>query len=341
MSAKVSAQSVGGDSNPLALDAAADSVVDSAADSAADSRDGDGFYLPCLAVIGVGMIGGSLALGLKREKAVGRVIGVDLPSEEGQENLRRAVAEGVIDEGVDGAGGEAIVRAVAAADMVVLAVPVGALGEVFGAIAPALDAEKIVTDVGSVKGGVCEVARARLQEKIARFVPGHPVAGKEHSGVAAASAGLFQNHNVVLTPMPQTAPRAMEVVAQMWRAVGATVCTMSVAQHDRVLSLTSHLPHVLAYAMVDFFANFEECAEAYDMAAGGFYDFSRTVSSNTEMWRDICLMNREQILEHTARFRKHLARVEKLIKTDDAAGLQRLFADAKRARSRVAERRQS
>ena len=286
--------------------------------------------MPVLAVIGVGLIGGSVALALKAQKRVGKVIGAG----RSRENLQRALDLGGIDEIADSA-----VSAAAQADIILLATPVNAIAELLEAIRPALDRDKVITDVGSVKAGVCAAASAVLGDNLCRFVPGHPVAGKEHSGVASASADLFHNHNVVLTPSAHTDADAIERVAQLWAAIGARVNTMDAELHDRVLSLTSHLPHVLAYAMVDFFANSGDLAHGYDMAAGGFYDFTRTASGDPEMWRDICLMNRQQILRHIEQFIEQLQRIGGLIERADGDALERLFTTARQTRSQVAERR--
>lgn len=291
--------------------------------------------MPVLAVIGVGLIGGSLAMALKAGKRVGKVIGAG----RSRANLERALGLGVIDAIADNPA-----RAAEQADIILLAVPVNAIAGLLEALLPVLDENKVVTDAGSVKAGVCEAAAAVLGDRISRFVPGHPVAGKEHSGVNAATADLFENHNVVLTPLARTDAAALERIRQMWTAAGARVSTMEVMRHDRVLSVTSHLPHVLAYTMVDFFADAghdhdHDLAHCYDMAAGGFYDFTRTASSDPEMWRDICLMNRGQILRHMDRFTERLRHIGRLIDQYDGDTLERLFTDAKETRSRVAERR--
>ncbi len=288
------------------------------------------FHVRTLAVIGVGLIGGSVALALKRRNRVGRVIGVG----RSRANLRQAQTLGAIDAIADDPA-----VAVAAADITVLATPVNALEGVLTAIAPAIDAHKTVLDVGSVKVGVMAAAAAALGPKIRRFVPCHPVAGKEHSGAAAAAAELFENHNVVLTPNADTAADALATAQRMWSAVGGRAILMSAQTHDRVLSVTSHLPHVLAYAMVDFFAADEDAANCYAMAAGGFYDFTRIASSDTEMWRDICLMNGAQILAHIDGFTQRLEGIAQLIKNADGDALEDLFVAAKKARARVEERR--
>ena len=301
--------------------------------------------MPVLAVIGVGLIGGSVARALKAGNRVGKVIGAG----RSRANLERALGLGVIDAIADDPA-----HAAEQADIILLAVPVNAMAGVLESLRPVLDGSaagnKIVTDTGSVKAGVCEAAAAVLGDKISRFVPGHPVAGKEHSGVDAATADLFENHNVVLTPLARTDADALEQIRQMWTAAGARVSTMEVSRHDRVLSVTSHLPHVLAYAMVDFFAGGDSdgndgdgdahaLAHYYDMAAGGFYDFTRTASSDPEMWRDICLMNREQILRHIDRFTARLRHIGRLIDQSDGDALETLFTDARETRSRVTERR--
>ncbi|MGI9311114.1 MAG: prephenate dehydrogenase, partial [bacterium] len=170
-------------------------------------------------------------------------------------------------------------------------------------------------------------------------VPGHPVAGKERSGVAAAAADLFDGCNVALTPLARTDADALGLVRRMWRAIGARVIRMEVEAHDRALALTSHLPHVLAYAMVDLFAASADDDRLHDLVAGGFYDFTRTASSDAEMWRDICLMNRTKILRHIDSFGERLAHLRDLIERADGAALESLFAAAKESRASLAERR--
>ena len=276
------------------------------------------------------MIGGSVALALKSAGAVGRIIGAG----RSRESLDLALQLGAIDAIYDD-----IADAVAAADVTLLSAPVTAIAGHFAAIESALTGDKILTDAGSVKGGICAAAEAALGAKIARFVPAHPVAGKEHSGIQAAAADLFRNHNVVLTPSEKTDRDATEKVAAMWRITGARVCRMDAQIHDRVLALTSHLPHVLAYAMVDHFARAEHLADAYDMAAGGFYDFTRTASSDPEMWRDICLMNRAEILREVDEFAARLASLRGQIAAADGDALAQLFGDAGEVRDNITERR--
>ena len=288
------------------------------------------FHIPVLSIIGVGMIGGSLSLSLKKRRLVGRVIGYG----RNRRNLERARELGVIDEIAASASGAA-----EGADMVVLATPVCAMGVIMDEIRPVLRADAVVTDVGSVKQGVVDEARARLGGSLRRFVPAHPVAGKEKSGVDAATPDLYEQHRVALVPLAESDADAVERVERMWRAVGADIVRMGVAEHDRVLAMTSHLPHLLAYAMVHFFAAGEDREKCYEMVAGGFYDFTRIASSDPVMWRDICHMNREAILDHIRGYRDQLSRIEGMVEDDNYQELETLFSAAREARAVVTERR--
>lgn len=289
-------------------------------------------HIPTLAIIGVGMIGGSLSLGLKQRDLVGRVIGYG----RSKPNLDQALTIKAIDEVA------ASPRAAAeAADIIVLATPVGAMADVLEEILPALDKHKIVTDVGSVKKGVVEQATRILGEGINRFVPAHPVAGKEHAGVVAASPDLYENHKVAVTPLDSTDLDALEKVKEMWRGVGADIVTMDVIEHDRVLGMTSHLPHVLAYAMVHYFASTGDRDKCFEMAGGGFYDFTRIASSDPVMWRDICRMNLPEVLGHIAGFQEQLETITRLLENGDDDQIEALFAAAREARGKVGERRKA
>mgnify|MGYP001818314686 CR=1 FL=1 len=297
-----------------------------------DSRFNSAFRLPVLAIIGVGMIGGSLSLGLKKRRLVDRVIGFG----RSRENLDRAMDLGAIDEIAS-----SIQEATAQADMVVLATPVGVMADIMRTMSTVLPEHAVVTDVGSVKQSVVDAARSALGERLGRFVPGHPVAGKEHSGVAAASADLYENHRVALTPMTESDPDAVEQVEMMWRSVGADIVWMQTGEHDRVLALTSHLPHLLAYAMVQYFAADSDREKSYEMVAGGFYDFTRIASSDPVMWRDICEMNRDFILDRIQGYRDKLENLEKLVANGNDLELEALFSAAREAREVVTERRRS
>jgi prephenate dehydrogenase len=277
-----------------------------------------------LAVIGVGLIGGSAALALKRAGSVERVVGIG----RGRANLERALELGVVDEiAADAASG------VEGADAVVVAVPVGQFDGVLRAIAPGLDADVLVTDGGSTKQDVIAVARPALGGHWPRFVPAHPIAGAEHSGVDAARADLYDGRNVVLTPVPETAPDAVDRAESLWKQCGARVARMSAAEHDGVFAAVSHLPHVLAYALVAMIAERADAERLFAFAAGGFRDFTRIASSSPEMWRDIALANRDALLGEIDRYGAALASVRELVAAADGEALERLFAQSRDARN--------
>jgi len=289
-------------------------------------------FIPTLAVIGVGMIGGSLALGLKQYKRVGRVVGYG----RSKSNLDEAIGLNAIDQIATSA-----LHAAQEADVIVLATPVGVMGEILGEILPALNDTKIITDVGSVKSGVAEQATDLLGPLSHRFVPAHPVAGKEHTGVVAATRDLFEHHKVAITPMANTDQQACAIVAAMWQAVGAEIVYMDAVEHDRVLGMTSHLPHVLAYAMVHYFASTGDREKCFEMAGGGFYDFTRIASSDPVMWRDICRMNLTEVLRHLDGFRDQLDHITRLLHDGDDDQIEALFSAARQARAKVGEKRKA
>jgi prephenate dehydrogenase len=276
-----------------------------------------------LCVIGVGLIGGSLARSLRAANAVGEIVGCG----RGRENLETAIRLNVIDEFTSDP-----VQAVAGADMIVVATTLGATAEIFSKIAPAISAATVVTDVGSAKQRVIELAISNFGERIGQFVPGHPIAGTEHSGVEASFAELFQNHRVILTPTEQTSAAALSAVTKMWQSTGAVVCEMSDEQHDTILAATSHLPHMLAYALVECLASMDESNDVFKYAAGGFRDFTRIASSNPEMWRDIALDNRHALLAAMDRFQITFDLLKNALSSEDAEALQGLFQNAKSAR---------
>jgi len=276
-----------------------------------------------LALIGVGLIGGSLARALRDAGHVREVIGYG----RGLANLQRAVELGVADR-IE----TSLSAAVRDADMVVLATPVGSMADILEAIAPYLAKDAVVTDVGSVKGTIATAARAALGEKLADFVPGHPIAGTERTGVEASFSSLFVGRRVVLTPLPETRAEAVTRVRAMWQAAGAEVVSMSVEHHDAVLAATSHLPHLLAYALVDMLARLDDSREIFAYAAGGFRDFTRIASSDPVMWRDISLANREAIVNMLKKYRAEVDGLIKAVAAGDGTKLQTLFARAKAAR---------
>ncbi len=279
-----------------------------------------------LCIIGVGLIGGSLARALRDAGAVEEIVGCG----RGAPNLERAVALGVIDRyEFDPAA------AVAEADVVVVATTLGATRGVLAAIAPALAPHAIITDVGSAKCRVIDAARDTLGAAFARFVAGHPIAGTERSGVDASFKELFRNRRVVLTPEAETDPAAHTLIADMWRKTGAEVRDMNAAEHDEVLAATSHLPHVLAYALVECLTLMDESETIFDFAAGGFRDFTRIAASSPAMWSDIVMDNREALLVMLERYSNVFENVRSALEAHDRDTLLAVFERAKAARDRA------
>jgi prephenate dehydrogenase len=278
-----------------------------------------------LVVVGVGLIGGSFALALKEAGAVSRVVGVG----RGAQNIRRALELKIID-----AAGALDASTLADADLVLLAVPVGQMQPVMHAIAPSLGKNTVVTDAGSTKQDVVGLARRELKGSLSRFVPGHPIAGTEKSGAESAFAGLYRGRKVVLTPLKNSDAGAVALVRSAWESCGASVFEMTPKEHDAVLATVSHLPHVLAYALVDQVARHKNAGQLFSYAAGGFRDFTRIASSHPEMWRDICLANREALLAEIERYGKGLDKLRSVLKRGDARALDALFSGAREARER-------
>jgi prephenate dehydrogenase len=278
-----------------------------------------------LVIVGVGLIGGSFALALKAAGAVGRVIGVG----RGAQNIRCALDLKIID-----AAGALDAATLADAGLVLLSMPVGQMPTVMRSLAPLLGGRTIVTDAGSTKQDVVELARRELGGSIARFVPGHPIAGTEKSGAEAAFAGLYRERKVVLTPLAENDPEAIAWVRAAWERCGARVSEMKPEEHDAVLASVSHLPHVLAFTLVDLVARHENAKQLFSFAAGGFRDFTRIASSSPEMWRDICLANRKALLDEIDRYRGGLDEIRAIIDRGDAKALDALFSGARDARER-------
>ena len=273
-----------------------------------------------LAVIGVGLIGGSFALALKKAKAVSHVTGVGRSAQ----NLKLARERGIID-----AVERDVASAAADADLVLVATPVAQFDSIFSQLG---DAKAVITDGGSTKRDVIAAARKHLGKRIAQFVPAHPIAGAEKSGAAAASAELFQKRRVVLTPLEENAEKSLSFVEAAWAACGAKLSRMAADEHDAVLAAVSHLPHLLAFALVHEVAGRKNSGQLFSFAAGGFRDFTRIASSHPEMWRDICAANKDRLLEEISRFSAKLGQVKALL--DDPAALEKLFAEAREARDR-------
>ncbi len=278
-----------------------------------------------LAIIGVGLIGGSMARVLREEGVVQEVVGCG----RGKTNLERAVELGVIDHYTHD-----VSVAVQGADFVVLAVPLGAMHATLEMMKDHLADDVVVTDVGSVKGSVIQDAQHVFGQVPGFFVPGHPIAGTERSGVEAAFPELFRNRRVILTPLAETDSAALRRVEQVWKQCGAEITYMEVSHHDEVLAATSHLPHMLAYSLVDSLSRMEENDEIFRFAASGFRDFTRIASSNPTMWRDICLANRDALGIILKRFAGELQDLAHTLEKGDSEGLLDIFERAKTARDR-------
>jgi prephenate dehydrogenase len=278
-----------------------------------------------VAILGVGLIGGSFALALKQARACGHVTGAG----RSRANLELALERGVIDSIAADA-----VAAAHGADLVLLAAPVAQFPKLFRDMASVLGPKALVTDGGSTKRDVVAAARAALGRKIGQFVPSHPIAGAEKSGAGAAAAELFRERRVIVTPLPENADSAVKKIEEAWAACGARTARMDAEEHDAVLAAVSHLPHVLAYALVHEIASRENGAQLFAFAAGGFRDFTRIASSHPEMWRDICVANRDRLLEELKKYRQELDSVGKLLEAGDGAGLEKLFAEARAARDK-------
>ena len=262
-----------------------------------------------LAVIGVGLIGGSFALALKKAKAVSHVVGVGRSAA----NLKLAQERGIIDS---------IAKDPGDADVVLVAAPVGQYPAIFKSLQ---GSKAIITDAGSTKRDVVALGR-----DLPRFVPGHPIAGAEKSGAAAASADLFRDRRVVLTPLKESEDVAK--VRKLWEACGARVSSMTAEEHDEVLAAVSHLPHLLAFGLVHDIAKRKNSEQLFSFAAGGFRDFTRIASSHPEMWRDICVANKDLLLSELAKFSGKMEELRKLLEHGDGPGLEKLFAEARHAR---------
>jgi prephenate dehydrogenase len=288
-----------------------------------------GLKLRKLAVFGVGLIGGSFAAALKQAGAVIRVVGVG----RSRANLERALELGVIDEIANDAR-----AAVRGAEFVLVAVPVQQTGALLAQIAPHLEPDCVVTDAGSTKRDVAVAARECLGGKLAQFVPAHPIAGAERSGVEAATASLFQNRLVVLTPLAETSPEACSRVEAAWRLCGARLVQMDPLRHDQVFAAVSHLPHALAFVLVSMIAARPDATELLSFAGAGFRDFTRIAGSSPEMWRDICVANRDVLLHEIEAFQAELAALAGSIRDGDGAGVQGVFEAAQAARSRWLQR---
>lgn len=278
-----------------------------------------------LAVIGVGLIGGSVARSLRRAGFAKRITGIGRNAE----HLERAKELGVVDDfSTD------IAKDVEGADMVLISVPMGAYGAIFSQLAGHLKSDAVLTDAGSTKQHAVDIAREHLSaSELARFVPAHPIAGTEHSGVEASFASLFDGRLCVLTPTETTEAAALETAHEMWRATGSRVMEMSAAEHDDFLAAVSHLPHMLAFGLVNTVRKLgDENHDPFCFAAGGFRDFTRIASSSPEMWRDIALCNRKALVAKLDALEVELNLLRKALEAGDGEALLDDFRAAKAAR---------
>lgn len=274
-------------------------------------------------IIGAGLIGGSFALALKQAGAARHIVGLG----RSPEAMARALALGLVDE-------VCTTPAVAlrGADLVLLAAPVAQTGPILASLLPHLEAHTIVTDAGSTKSDVVAAARAAFGARIGQFVPGHPIAGSEANGPDAARVDLYRGKKTVLTPLPENREADVDKVAAAWRACGAVIHRLTPAQHDKVFAAVSHLPHLLAFALVDETAAKPHAALLFEYAASGFRDFTRIAGSSPEMWRDISLANRDALLGELDAYLAQLTNVRAMLAAGDGAALENVYAKAQRAR---------
>ncbi|MFM8467076.1 MAG: prephenate dehydrogenase [Oxalobacteraceae bacterium] len=276
-----------------------------------------------IAVFGVGLIGGSFALALKRQSAVAEIVGVGRR----RQTLDHAQRLGLIDRIADD-----VADALDGADLVLLSAPVAQTGALLTAIAPHLQPGTVITDAGSTKTDVVAAARTALGDKIEQFVPGHPIAGREQNGPEAALSDLYVGKKVILTPLPENASELVDRVASVWKQCGAMIQQLTPQEHDAVFAAVSHLPHLLAYALVDDIAARPNADRLFQYAASGFRDFTRIAGSSPEMWRDIALANRPALLAELDAYLVQVTEMRDLLDKQDGAALEGLFDRAQRAR---------
>lgn len=277
-----------------------------------------------LVIFGVGLIGGSVALALKKAGSATHIVGVGRT----EKSLNEALDLGVIDSAETN-----IETAIQEADLILIAAPVAQTSAILQSIKPHLNKQTVITDAGSTKGDVLAVAREVLGAQFNQFVGGHPIAGAEKSGVSAAMPDLYIGKNVVLTPTAETNGDAVASVTKLWQSCGAHVSEMSAEIHDGIFAAVSHLPHLLAFALVDDIASRPNAAQLFSFAASGFRDFTRIAGSHPEMWRDISLANKSALLSELTAYQLELSQLKQLLEHNDGAGLQALFERASVARN--------
>ena len=275
-----------------------------------------------VAIVGVGLLGGSLARDLRRHQLASTIIGVCRTEQSAQTALDEQLVDQVLP----------LVAAVKNADLIVLATPMQAMPSIVEQIKDSVDERAILTDVGSVKTDLYASVRAKAPQLLPQFVFAHPIAGSENSGAGAAKPGLYEHKHVIIADTDETSPDASQKVLQMWQRCGAKVVNMSLAEHDAIFAKISHLPHMVAYSLVNCLDQQVDRDRLFDLAAAGFYDFTRIASSNAEMWRDICITNKDQILRSLDSYLSQLGGLRAKIEQLDQAGILDYFKAAKRAR---------
>ena len=273
-------------------------------------------------IVGVGLIGASLGLALKKSGVVTKVLGVG----RSKENLEQAHKMGAIDGVVD------LVQAAKQSDVIVLCIPVAQMRSAFEVIEPYLESRTMITDAGSTKGDVILAAKEVLGKKACQFVPAHPIAGGAQHGASAAKADLFQGKQTILCPLQENSPEDIVLITGFWEAVGSEVKKIGVVQHDAIYAAVSHLPHILSYALMASVVNSEDADQKLSHVGAGFKDFTRIAASSPEMWRDICLGNRTAILKELDQYLLIVNHMRKLVAEGDGTGLEKLFNKASKAR---------
>ncbi len=282
-----------------------------------------------LLIIGVGLIGGSLALALRKAGVVGEIVGAGRRVA----NLDKAVELGVIDRYTLNFADE-----VDSSDMIVVATPVLSIDSIFEKLASCDYRNAIITDVGSVKALILQSAERHFDPDYSGFVPAHPIAGTEHSGVEAAFSDLFVNRRTIITPTDRANPKSVEKVRNMWQATGSTIHEMSVSDHDEILAASSHLPHLAAFGLVHYIANHDRNQACFELAASGFHDFTRIASSDPIMWRDICASNRDSVIRELNGYIAELQTISQRLSDNNVDKIQMTFTDAKAARDQFLSR---
>lgn len=280
-----------------------------------------------LCIIGVGLIGGSIARTARQNGLCNSIVGYG--RERDEQNLQTATRLGVIDDYT-----LELATAVQGADCVVIATPVASIENIFALLKPLWSDDAIYTDVGSTKGSVIAAAERIFGVVPDNLVPAHPIAGAENSGVTASVNDLFQNRRLIITPVDNTSPEAVQKIQFFWERLGSLVSLMDVRHHDGVLAATSHLPHILAFALVDMLGHKDEQSEIFKYAAGGFKDFTRIASSDPTMWKDICSANKDEIIPLIEQLKGELDKIQRLLETNDSRQLFETFTYARNARQR-------